>query len=103
MQTFQTVPNEFPASEPLPKLEARQQASGEIKYASDLASPPGTLFAALVLSTIANGTISNISAAAALAAPGVSAFYSASDLAPGQNTWGPTIPDEQLMAATTVR
>jgi hypothetical protein len=87
----------------LPSFHASSPLLGEIKYASDLASPPGTLYAALVLSNVASGTIGSISATAALAAPGVSNFFSAADLTVAQNTWGPTIPDEQLMASSTVR
>lgn len=56
-QKFQTTPNEFPLSEPIPKLSGRIQTSGESVYVDDLPDPSGTLYAAFVLSTQANATI----------------------------------------------
>jgi len=100
-QSFQTDPAEYPVSEPLPKVDALLQTSGEATYTDDIPSPMGTLHAAFVVSTCANGTIQSIDASAALAAEGVVEFFSAKDV-PGNNKWGPSIPDEEYFATSTV-
>ena len=49
--------NEFPVSQPIPKLSAKLQASGEAKYTGDIDPLAGTLYAAIVTSTMACATI----------------------------------------------
>lgn len=56
-QSFQTSPSEYPLSQPIPKLAGKIQASGEAVYVDDIPSPPGTLYAAYILSIQANATI----------------------------------------------
>jgi xanthine dehydrogenase/oxidase len=102
IQTFKSCPSEFPVSKAIPKLEALQQTTGEIIYTADIPSPPGCLCAGFVTSTKANARISNIDTHAALAMPGVRGFISAKDITNSQNSWGPTVPDEQLFASEKV-
>eukprot|EP01114_Cavostelium_apophysatum_P000968 TRINITY_DN1083_c0_g1_i1.p1 TRINITY_DN1083_c0_g1~~TRINITY_DN1083_c0_g1_i1.p1 ORF type:complete len:1374 (-),score=383.49 TRINITY_DN1083_c0_g1_i1:31-4152(-) len=101
IQQFQTSPSEFPVSEPIPKLSATLQASGEARYTSDVPSLPQTLFAACVCSTMAKATLQSIDASAALAAPGVVQFFSAKDLSPQQNQVGPIIQDDEELFVTS--
>ena len=59
-QHYEVYPEEFPVSEPLVKLSAYSQASGEAVYTQDLPSPPGTLYGAYVQSTNASATFTFI-------------------------------------------
>lgn len=43
--------------EPIPKLSAKLQASGEAQYTPDTPALPGTLYGACVISTKASATI----------------------------------------------
>ncbi|CAG9788240.1 unnamed protein product [Diatraea saccharalis] len=76
----------FPLNKPIQKVEALCQTSGEAIYTDDMLSMPGEVFGALVLSTVAQGTIKSIEASDALKVPGVIAFYSAKDI-PGKNSF----------------
>jgi xanthine dehydrogenase molybdopterin-binding subunit B len=94
--------SEYPVGEPIPKLSALIQASGEAKYTADAAPLPGTLHAAHVVATMANATIASIDPSAAIQLPGVVAFFSAKDLPEGKNAWGPQVQDEEVFASTQV-
>lgn len=48
---YQVFPDEAPVSEPIVKLTAFTQASGEAKYTQDLPAPPRTLHGAFAVST----------------------------------------------------
>ncbi|KAI5643278.1 molybdopterin-binding domain of aldehyde dehydrogenase domain-containing protein [Phthorimaea operculella] len=87
-QIYDTDPSLWPINQPIPKLEALIQCSGEAQYSEDLPSFPKEVFAAFVLSTVASATIQSINPDKALAYPGVVAFYSAKDI-PGENTFTP--------------
>ncbi|PPF85641.1 xanthine dehydrogenase [Subtercola sp. Z020] len=55
---------------PLARLEGREKVTGSARYAFE-SSPPGVLYAWIVQSTIANGTIREIDSGEALGMPGV--------------------------------
>lgn len=59
-QDFDTNRENWPINEPIPKVEALAQCSGEAKFVNDLPSFPYELYAAFVLSTVASGEIDNI-------------------------------------------
>ncbi len=68
----------FPERE---RVDARDKVLGATKYAADIALP-GTLFAMTVPATIAKGRIASLSAAAAMAVPGVIRVLTADDFPP---------------------
>ena len=70
-QSFTTDPSEYPVSEPLPKLSAVLQTSGQAQYTDDLPINPGTLFAAFAVSTVGPATLSGLDLSLALSAPGL--------------------------------
>ena len=55
-EEFEVFPKEFPVSEPIVKLSAFAQASGEAQYTHDLPAPPRTLAGIFVQSTQAKAT-----------------------------------------------
>jgi carbon-monoxide dehydrogenase large subunit len=67
-----------PADEATMRLEDDELLRGQARYLDDL--PPPDAHAAFVRSTIAHGMVSAIDAAAAAAAPGVLAIWTAADL-----------------------
>jgi xanthine dehydrogenase/oxidase len=75
--------------------------SGEAKYTGDMPLPADALHAALVTSSVPHGKLVSIDAAAALAMPGVAAFYSAKDV-PGDHNVGPVFADEECFAREVV-
>ena len=75
VQQYGTDETLYPVSEPVVKVEAPLQTAGQAPYADDTPRAAGELAAALVLSTVAAATLGTIDAAAALARPGVVAFY----------------------------
>ncbi|XP_065336761.1 uncharacterized protein LOC135937537 [Cloeon dipterum] len=106
-QDFETNPGVYPLNEPIPKLEAAAQTAGEAEYINDLPERPGELHGAFVLTTQATGTITSIDDSAALATPGVVAFFKAADI-PGTNSFTPqTLPlfveDEEVFCSGPVR
>ena len=74
---------------------------GEAIFVDDIAAPQGALFAAVLGSPIAHGTITRLSTEGALARPGVVRVLTAADI-PGENQIGPILPDEPLLAAGEV-
>lgn len=78
-----------------PKITAFTQATGEAKFIDDMPVAPGTLFGALVVTTVAAGTVLSIDWAPALAAPGVTSHAAADDI-PGDNDAGLVAGDEPL-------
>jgi len=80
---FSADPAKAPFGTWVPKLEARIQASGEARYASDMGL--GALFSQIVFSTSCNATLSALDATDALRMPGVKAFVTAADV-PGVNS-----------------
>lgn len=70
--------------------------TGEALYADDIPAPPGTLQAALVLSTECGGVFESIDTEAAMKIPGVVGVITHEDLVKigGDNTMGPIVHDE---------
>ncbi|XP_022826463.1 xanthine dehydrogenase 1-like [Spodoptera litura] len=87
-QIFTTDPQKWPLNQPIAKVESLIQCAGEAQYTEDIPSLPQEVFAAFVLTTVAVGTITKIDPSAALACPGVVAFYTAKDI-PGLNSFTP--------------
>jgi len=88
--------------EPLPHDSAALHVAGTARYIDDLPEPPGTLFAALGMSTIAHGRIRSLNLDAVRKAPGVISVVTAADI-PGANNIGPVIADEPVFATDTVQ
>lgn len=80
---------------------ALKHTTGEARYADDIPEAPGTLHAALVLSTIPHGTLISLHADAARAMPGVVAILGPRDI-PGANDIGAATAKEPLFADPTV-
>lgn len=78
------------------------KATGEAQYTDDIASPPGTHFAALVLSHVAHGRIKRVDITEAEKIEGFVAYIDA-NCVPGKNEIGPVVPDEVLFATDEVR
>ncbi|KAL4715716.1 hypothetical protein ACJJTC_006295 [Scirpophaga incertulas] len=89
IQVYDTNPAQWPLTQPIQKVEALIQCSGEAPYTDDLPSFPHEVFGAFVLSTECSGNIIKIDATQALKQPGVIAFYSAKDI-PGLNSFTPS-------------
>ena len=66
VETYQTDPAQYPVTQPLPKLSALQQASGEAKYTTDVPTLPEEIHAAFVLSTVGNAKILSVDPTPAL-------------------------------------
>jgi xanthine dehydrogenase large subunit len=76
---------------------AALHVAGEARYIDDLPEPPGTLYAAMGVSTEAFAKIRAIDLDPVRRAPGVVAVVAAKDI-PGANNIGPVFPDEPLFA-----
>ncbi|XP_045774054.1 xanthine dehydrogenase-like isoform X1 [Maniola jurtina] len=105
-QTYDTDKSVWPLNQPVPKLEALTQCSGEALYVGDSISTPRDLHVAFVLSTICLGEIVKIDASEALKIPGVVGFFSAKDI-PGKNNFTPKdIPsidvEEEIFASKKI-
>lgn len=77
------------------------QVAGEAVYTEDMATPPGTLHAALVTSHLPRGRIVSIDPAPATALPGVHGYFGAKDV-PGSNRIGVVFKDEYVFAEEEV-
>jgi xanthine dehydrogenase large subunit len=77
---------------------AELHVAGEAHYIDDLPEPPGTLYAALGLSTETFARLKSSDLELVRRAPGVVAVVAAGDI-PGANNIGPVFPDEPLFAA----
>ncbi|XP_039757384.1 indole-3-acetaldehyde oxidase-like [Pararge aegeria] len=93
MQNFQTDPKLYPLNQPIMKLEAVIQSSGEAQYVNDIPSMLNEVFGAFVLSSVHNGDVDEVDIANALKLEGVLALYTAKDI-PGVNSF--TFPGIQL-------
>ncbi|XP_055857003.1 uncharacterized protein LOC129919921 [Episyrphus balteatus] len=105
-QTFDTQVKNYPVTQPVTKVEAIVQCSGEATYMNDLPPQPNQVWAALVHATKVGATIVEIDASEALKIPGVLAFYSAKDI-PGKNSivdksFG-FVDEEEIFCASDVK
>ncbi|XP_052741992.1 uncharacterized protein LOC112054404 isoform X2 [Bicyclus anynana] len=87
-QTYDTDKSMWPVNQPIPKLEALTQCSGEALYVCDTISTVRDVHVAFVLSSICLGEIVKIDPSEALKIRGVISFFSAKDI-PGKNTFTP--------------
>eukprot|EP01042_Synura_sphagnicola_P005855 gene5855-7471_t len=90
-----------PVGLPLMHKSAPMQVSGEAIYVDDMNSPPNTLYAALVTSTVAHAKVLSIDATAAAQCPGFRGFYSAKDIK-GYNKIGAVLKDEEVFVTEEV-
>jgi xanthine dehydrogenase large subunit len=87
--------------EPLPHDSASLHVSGEARYVDDLPEPPGTLQAAIGVSTETFAKLLCLDLDPVRRAPEVVAVISAADI-PGSNNIGPVLPDEPIFALDRV-
>ncbi|XP_047998096.1 indole-3-acetaldehyde oxidase-like isoform X2 [Leguminivora glycinivorella] len=87
-QVYNTDQTLWPLNQPVEKVEALIQCSGEAPYTEDVPGMAREVFGAFVLAKVPVGDIDNIDATEALQHPGVLAFYSAKDI-PGVNSFTP--------------
>ncbi|HEY2185607.1 MAG TPA: molybdopterin cofactor-binding domain-containing protein, partial [Xanthobacteraceae bacterium] len=80
---------------------AAGHVTGSARYLDDVPTLPGTLEAALVLSTCPHGRIRHLDLSKALAAPGVVAAITAADI-PGKNDIAPIRSNEPALASDIV-
>ncbi|XP_049838711.1 xanthine dehydrogenase-like [Schistocerca gregaria] len=103
---YDTKEELWPLGEPVSKLEALFQCSGEAKYVNDVLTIPGELYCAFVVTSIANGHIRHTDPSDALAVPGVVAYYDAKDI-PGKNNFYPkhffSFTDEEIFCSGNVK
>lgn len=85
----------------LPRLDAMQQATGQIQYADDL-TLPGTLIGRHLLSTQVHAVITEIDTGRAAALPGVEAVITGADLPIAYGIL-PVSQDEHVLANDRVR
>jgi xanthine dehydrogenase large subunit len=88
--------------EPLAHDSAELHVAGAARYVDDLPEPPGTLYAALGMSTEAHARIAAMDLSEVRKAPGVAAVIAADDI-PGVNNIGPVLPDEPALARERVQ
>ncbi|GAB0094282.1 xanthine dehydrogenase [Sergentomyia squamirostris] len=87
-QSFDTYKDNWPLTEPVEKLEAVIQTSGEIKYTNDFPTMPNELWAAFVHASEVQAVIKDVDPSDALKIPGVVAFFGPKDI-PGSNNFSP--------------
>ncbi|XP_037293401.1 xanthine dehydrogenase isoform X2 [Manduca sexta] len=88
-QIFDTDKSVWPLNQPVPKLEALVQCSGEATFANDLPKEIDEVFAAFVTADAPPGSVvKQCDPSEALKIPGVLAFYTAKDI-PGDNSFTP--------------
>uniref|UniRef100_A0A1B0CV50 Putative xanthine dehydrogenase n=1 Tax=Lutzomyia longipalpis TaxID=7200 RepID=A0A1B0CV50_LUTLO len=92
-QHYNTVPEKYPLTQPIMKIGALLQCSGEAEYVNDIYLH-NALWATFVLATEPLKIISSIDARDAMAVEGVKAFYSAKDI-PGVNSF--TTPQSTII------
>lgn len=80
---------------------ASKHVTGQALYIDDIAEPPGTLHAALVLSPIASGRLKTLDLSPAASSPGVVAVFAAGDV-PGLNNIASPGKQEPLFAEDKV-
>ncbi|XP_065844418.1 uncharacterized protein [Oscarella lobularis] len=90
VETYDSDKTKYPLTEPMTKMTATLQASGEAQYMNDMPAYPNELHGAFVLSTQANSTLVSIDTEAASKIPGVVKILSSTDVpSNGSNNWRP--------------
>ncbi|CAL8082189.1 unnamed protein product [Orchesella dallaii] len=93
-QTYDTDQSKWPLYQPVAKLEAFPQTSGEAEYINDMHPLYGELFGAFVLTTVGNASLKYIDTSEALMIPGVIGFVHAKDI-PGVNNYSILYPEKE--------
>ena len=65
-QSYDTIKSEWPLYEPMPKIEAPIQCTGEAEYTNDIHPQIGEVFGAFVYTTVANATLKSIDTSEAM-------------------------------------
>ncbi|XP_067671800.1 xanthine dehydrogenase/oxidase-like [Haliotis asinina] len=86
---------EWPLKQPMPKLTAPLQASGEAEFINDMPSSSKELCGSFVLTSVGCGTIDHIDPSEALLMPGVVDFITAKDVV--TNNVMPSFPGMQFV------
>lgn len=81
----------------MPHFDGELHVQGRSVFVGDLPEPKGTLFAHVLTSPAARGSITGLSTSAAEKAPGVEAVLTWRDI-PGENQTGNIVMDEPLLA-----
>lgn len=106
LQLFEEMPESQPKADlvgrPTMVVAAYKQSTGEAQFCDDIPKFENELAIALVLSTRAHAKILKIDAEEALKQEGVQGFFSAKDITPEMNTWGPILKDETVFAKDIV-
>jgi xanthine dehydrogenase/oxidase len=87
-QSYPTNPGMYPVTQPMTKLNACLQASGEAQYVHDVPLSAQELHGAFVQATVCNSNIDKIDTSTALAMPGVVSVLLAKHI-PGTNSFVP--------------
>ncbi|CAG7825616.1 unnamed protein product [Allacma fusca] len=87
-QKYDSDQRQWPLYQPVAKLEAVAQCTGEAEYINDIQPEFGELFGVFVLSTVAKASLKTVDASEALRIPGVVSFLQAKDI-PGVNNYMP--------------
>ena len=82
------LPDDHPGAKPIPKVEVKEQASGNVKFVDDM-KETDMLFGALVMGEQAPALVTGLDASAALAMPGVVDFVTVSNIAAPPNALTP--------------
>ncbi len=101
-QTYEAKNELFPLTQPVPKLNAHSQTTGETKYIDDLSPLSLQLHGAFILSKIANAKIENINLDKASKLPGVVRIFLAKDIPGSNNIMFTPMLNEQLFATDEV-
>ncbi|XP_002000301.2 aldehyde oxidase 4 isoform X1 [Drosophila mojavensis] len=88
-QSFETIPNKYPVTKPVEKLEGLIQCAGEAIYINDLLTTSNAVHCAFVTAKRVGATIEQIDSAPAFQCKGVVAFYGSKDI-PGDNNFNNT-------------
>src|SRR5207244_1797882 len=80
---------------------AELHVAGEARYVDDLPEPPGTLYAALGMSSETHAEVRALDLEPVRRAPGVVAVVAARDI-PGRNNIGPVLADEPVFPTERV-
>ena len=75
-----TNKGEWPLTQPMPRVTAQLQASGEAQYVIDVPTSPKTLYGAFVISEQGSATLAGLDASAALKVPGALRMLTAKDI-----------------------
>ncbi len=86
----------------IPHESARQHVTGSARYVDDLPEPKGLLYAAVVGSRIAKGSIVSMDFSAVMAAPGVIDLLTLDDV-PGHTDIGPVFPGDPVLTSDQIR